>query len=181
MKLTRLKIVDYNKHSGFTLMEVMIVIAIIAITSLITLPTILGNDRKVKKVARGLLSDMHFTRMSAINSNTSWSIVFDTAGNSYSIYSDTTNTTLVKTVSFSEYDSGVVYGLGPAGSNQVPEETQTEADGVSYLGKRVTFNSMGTSNNGYVYITHNNYAYALGSYAATGNIKIRRWSGGGWQ
>lgn len=180
MKETNSKSVWFkNKgQKGFSLMEVMIVIAIIAIISAISLPNLMNSNRKVKKVARELLGDVQATRLSAVNSNRNWSIVFGVNG--YSIFSDPSGANvLTKTVTFTGENTGVAYGGGVATEN-VPG-TAAPFAAISYVGSTLTFNPQGSSNNGYVYLFQDNFSYAVGSSNSTGNIRIRVWSNGAWR
>jgi len=181
--------------SGFTLMEMMVVISIIAILAGISLPSLIGKlpDYRLKNAGRELLSDMQFAKLSAVKSNSEWSIVFDTTNNKYFVCSengadgdwtglnDSTgggDNTIHKTVTFDNYKSGVNYGYA-ALSN--PVGTTFGANNVSYVSENVTFDSMGTGKAGYVYLTNSKgvIVYAVGTNS-TGVVSMKLWNGSDW-
>lgn len=177
-------------QAGFTLLELMIVTAIIAVISAIAVPSLFNPDNKVRALARDLAGDMQATRMGAIKANADWAIFFDTANDQYLICSDngsdgtwstTSDNTIEKTVALGSYTAGVSYGDGPATVNaNTPPGSNLPSDGVSYGSNVVTFNNQGTCNAGWVYITYGESAYAIGTLS-TGLVRIRRWTGGSWQ
>lgn len=184
-----------NFKTGFTLMEVMTVIAIIAIMTGIAIPNIIGwlPGYRLRNAGRGLLGDMQFAKLSAVKSNHDWSIVFDTTNNRYFVCSDMgaddswtgTNdltgggdNTIYKTISFDNYKSGVVYGHAAL---TIPVAGSFGAKSVSYASENVTFNSRGTGKAGYVYLTNSKgeLVYAVGTNS-TGVVTVKLWNGSAW-
>ncbi len=162
-------------ESGFTLMEVMVVVAIIGILSAISIPMLRNPEHRVKKVARELMGDIQRTRMSAIRSNSSWRIVYTAGG--YTVIDAGNN--VLKTIAFSNYAAGIQYGGRPATGALLPDVT-LPGDGISYALNTLTFTPRGTCPSGCVYINYKNVAYAVGTLS-TGLVRIRRWTGGNWQ
>jgi prepilin-type N-terminal cleavage/methylation domain-containing protein len=76
------------KFSGFTLVELMVAIAILGIVGAVALPALINPENKARKAAREMMGDMQLARISAIKTNKDHTVVFDTAANSYSICSD---------------------------------------------------------------------------------------------
>ena len=102
-----------RKNSGFSLTEVMIVIAIMAIMAGITVPNLLSWLPKYRLRSAGdeLYSNLQFTKVKAIKDNVNWAVIFNFAGSSYTITSDTdfnvNGGTQEKTVSLQSSGSGV--------------------------------------------------------------------------
>ena len=170
-----------GKKSGMTLIELMVVIAIIAIMSSIAIPNFFGmrDDRMLKNAARGLIGDMQKARMGAVKDHQNWSIVFQ-PGTGYQVF-DNGGASLHKTVRFTDKKSGVSYGQGDAGS---PLGATFNGGGgsnfITYGGDMLTFNPNGTCNAGYVYLANNTGdVYGVGTLSS-GVVILRHWLGGGW-
>ncbi len=161
--------------SGFSLMEMMVVIAIIGITAGFAIPNYIAtrDDRKLKSVARELLGDMHKTRMGAIKDNQNWSISF--FANGYQI-SDSVPT-VRKTVTFTDRYNGIIYDQGDATASITGAFT---ADFISYTGNILTFNSSGTCSSGYVYLANTNgTVFGVGTLSS-GIVIFKQWVTSGW-
>ena len=181
---------NIKDKNGFSLMELMIVIAIIGILSGISLFTFFSPEHRVKKIAREMMGDMQKARMAAVKNNQDWALVFDTANSRYLICSDsgadgvwsnTADNTIEKTVNFTTHASGVSYGHDDATINAtVAGGTNFPDDDISYTSNVLTFNTNGTCNAGYVYIDYRDVTYAIGTLS-TGIVRIKRWYNGGWQ
>ncbi|MCA1795022.1 MAG: GspH/FimT family pseudopilin [Desulfobacteraceae bacterium] len=178
-----------ENNSGFTLVELIVVIGILGILSAVSLPALINPEHKARKAARELMGDMQQTRMSAIKENKKWAIVFDPANNRYLICSDkgsdgvwsaTADNVVKKTVRFADSAAGVKYGGGDAVTDATDDMDPFPADFVSYSPNVLTFNSRGTCSAGYVYLTYGNVSYAIGTLS-TGLIRIKRWTGSSWK
>ncbi|MBW1836901.1 MAG: GspH/FimT family pseudopilin [Deltaproteobacteria bacterium] len=79
-----------NGANGFTLVELMVVIAIIAILSVIAIPNIVvwRENAQLSRATRDLLSDFQLAKIEAIKSNTYCSITFNQTPDGYTIYLD---------------------------------------------------------------------------------------------
>ena len=179
-------IVKSFKDSGFSLIELLIVIVIIGILTSMTMPFLRSPDYRVKKIARELMGDMQNTRIKAVKDNMDRAIVFDAVNNRYFICSDsgadnvwstTGDNTILKTVSFSDVVTGVVYGSGPATTNANVGGGAFPVDFISYTSNVLTFNSRGTCSAGWVYISNTDAAYAIGTLS-TGLVRLRHWRSG---
>ncbi len=178
-----------KEKTGFTLMELMVVVAIIGLLAAISIPMLLNPEHRVRTVARQIMGDMQGTRMAAIKNNENWAIVFEPDNLRYLVCSDrgkdnswskTEDNTIVKTVVFSTHVSGVKYGHGQATFDATLDKKAFPADDISYSPNVLTFNPRGSCQSGWVYIDYKGVSYAVGTLS-TGIVRIRRWYSGDWQ
>ena len=85
-----MKMMKKMKNSGFTLMELMIVIAIIAIMAGIAIPNFLGwlPEKRLAAGAQDILQGLQKSRSKAIMTNRRVVVDFDTAANSFTAFVD---------------------------------------------------------------------------------------------
>ena len=71
-------LLSMRKDKGFTLIEMMVVIAIMAIVSAIAIPNFYSYaaGMKLRSASRDLYSTLQNTRMKAIRQNTRWAVEF---------------------------------------------------------------------------------------------------------
>ena len=108
-----------RKESGFTLAELAIVVAVIAIVSIVVIPNFIGwlPKYKLQRAVTDLVADMQSAKLKAIKANRTWAVVFDDANERYFICSDpggnliwdgpTGGDTVEKTVNMASYNAGV--------------------------------------------------------------------------
>ncbi len=193
-------IAGQRQHKGgFTLIEMMIVIAIIGISASLAVPNLIlwFDNLSVKSAARDLYSAMQEVRTIAVRQNASAAIVFDTANNRYYICSgqgpdnawggtgDMTGTgdNVIErrvTLLSSAYKNRVQFGNG----NATTPVGATFGDFITYTSPNnvLVVNSSGIGNAGYVYLTNpnNGTAYAVGTLSS-GLVKLLKWNGTTWQ
>ncbi len=173
-------------QKGFTLLELMVIVAIIGIMSAMAYPSFADylERAKVKRFGRDMVSSMQMARVNALRDGKQWAIQFD--GNEYRVLSDrgddgdwnTGDDVLEKRITVADYGRNVTFGSAYGAR---PGATSDPADGVSFTGNRVIFNSDGTSKSGTVYVTNGRGdTFAVGSLSTTGRIKTWINWGNGW-
>ena len=86
------RVSDYESKTGFTLIEIMLVLTLIAILSSITMPSLRGLavSTRLKSSAHAIRDLLHFARDMAVTERTVYLVVFDLARNRYWLASSET-------------------------------------------------------------------------------------------
>jgi prepilin-type N-terminal cleavage/methylation domain-containing protein len=179
-------------NRGVTLNELMIVLAIIAITSAIMLPMYIANlpGMRLEGASRDMLVDLPLARSLAVANNTAFLVCFDTA-TSYTIAredGDPTDCSQVeKAVDLTLDYTGVEIGVGAVGS-ACPDAPSV--DPVSFPGGVARFGARGTSTDGAgniftqaaVYLTNttdsDEETYCIQVEGTTGRGRLYKWDPG---
>ncbi len=119
-----------RKESGFTLIELMVTIAIVLIMASIAVPSFLSwlPKQRLRTAVTDLVADIQSIKLRAIKENRNWAIVFNTATDRYYLCSDDGANNLwdgppamggddtnVKAVRFSSIGSGIQFiAVGPS-------------------------------------------------------------------
>lgn len=188
---------ENKTKSGFTLIEVMVVLAVIAILSTIAIPNFSSwrTNMYVKAAARDIYSSMQEARLLAVKENSSTAIVFDTTNSRYYLCdnwgvdedwagdNDNTGTGDNNIIQTYYLNKQVRYGHANA-TSPVTVTGTFDADNISYTtpDNVLNINSRGIGADGYVYIENqdSNRTYAVGTQTS-GLISILKWDGGSWQ
>ena len=189
------------ESAGFTLVELMVTMAIMAIIAGLTFGNLNSTSNKLKSSARTLQAKMQQAKLMAVKENCNVFVDFDLDGDNaidsfYTLWRDADNDNsyddpveFLETVALPVLMAfgSVAGGAGGPTKGASPTSTVTPvADGISFSGNRVRFNPVGTASNGWAYLHAPNKdsagTYAVGSNNV-GRVQIRHWvtEGGTWR
>ncbi|SDE57774.1 pilus assembly FimT family protein [Desulfuromonas thiophila] len=178
-----------NRQAGFTLMELIIVIVIIAIGAALTTPMLASYNRSanLRADAQKLLSLLQEAKMLAIKQQQNVRIFFDTTATPQKVdlfsgqgpngtWDNGGDDILATSYNLAQGNS---FGHGNA---TAAIGASFDADNVTFAGNSVTFNTRGlTGNSGYAYVQNTDgTTYAIGALT-TGFLMLRRWTGSTWE
>ncbi|MGB5158098.1 GspH/FimT family pseudopilin [Desulfobacterium sp. N47] len=155
-----------QKKAGFSMIELMIVLGIIALLSAIITPNILSwlRNQGLRSAVSELQGNLQLAKLSAIRQNQSCDVNFDIVNGSYTIPCAN------KTVLLSSYSGGVVFG-GP-GAGDITDNT-------------ITFKSNGNSNSAAplsIFLTDNKRSsYYRINVNLSGGVITSKWNGAIWK
>jgi len=152
-----------RKDKGFTLVEMIVVIAIMGIVSAVAIPNFYSYaaGMRLRSASRDLYSTLQSTRMKAVRQNTRWAVQFDAP--------TPTNYRVI--------DCGIdnICGNGDD-SLKIPTSISQQYAGVSmsqnFAGNRVEFNSEGTCNLGTVALTNASGGASSVEVTVSGRVRV---------
>ncbi len=189
-------------EKGFTLIELMVVVVIIALIAGFTVAEINSTSHKLKSTAQTLRAKMQQARLLAVKENCNVFVDFDLDGggtidSSYTLWRDIDNDgtydtgfpELIETVTLPDNISFGAVASGDGGPNRSASNSGSTAPTtniVSFSGDSIRFSPQGTGSSGWAYLHAPNKdssgTYAVGSNNV-GRIQSRYWvtNGGDWR
>jgi prepilin-type N-terminal cleavage/methylation domain-containing protein len=173
-----------KSSKGFTIVELMIVVAIIGIMALVTAPNLVNGlpTYRIKSAVRDSTSKLRSARSRAIKDKRDVTVSFDT--DKHIMIIDGRTFPLLNKSFTQKYGSGVAFGSGSATTGVDGESIPS--DGISFNDNSIRFTSRGLADfgagdmNGAAYFTNNRGdAYAV-TVNAAGAVALRRWRGSAW-
>lgn len=151
MPIINRKLITHSNEDGFSLMEIMLVFAIIAVISSITMPAMKGvaSSRRLKTSARAIVDTLSFARDMAITERNTHLVVFDITGNRFWLASSETLDIQNPLSSAGRASTPTPAPTTPGQGNQILASRTGGVMGIPRpLQKSVSFASMVTNHNG---------------------------------
>ena len=120
-----------NKQSGFTLIELIVIIAIVAVFAAIAVPNFLSYlpKHRLNGAARQVMGDLMAARMKAVKENCDVAVAFVTDNSEYRIWTDSNNN-----------------GIKDSGEEITKDIQSNYRDVIIKSTKNIEFHSRGTAN-----------------------------------
>ncbi|MBF0509614.1 MAG: GspH/FimT family protein [Deltaproteobacteria bacterium] len=172
----------FRDHPGFTMVELLIAVGLLVVVITVMLTTITSDmpNTRLKDAARDVYNNIQSAKLGAIKDNSNYAIIFNTAGQSYSVVSgclqNATGGTTLRTVNLTTtYKGYVSYGL--SGHSQISVSGTPMAQMTNLV-----FRPDGTVlQTGAVYLSNvKNSSYAVIVPSLSGGASIFKWRATAW-
>ncbi len=164
---------EVDKRSGVSLVELLVVIVLVAIMAAISIP-FLGRaleKRNLDNEADFIAGTLVISRIKAMEKGFPFRLDFDASNMNFISFGDKNSNGLKddgeEALGPYRLRNGVVFGSVASGG---PNDTQVPEDGISLVDNRLTFNTIGSSNAGTIYLKNAQRTAAIRIMPATGAV-----------
>ncbi|MBF0497413.1 MAG: prepilin-type N-terminal cleavage/methylation domain-containing protein [Deltaproteobacteria bacterium] len=175
----------FQDRPGFTMLELLVAVGLLVVIITVALTSINSDmpNTRLKDAARDVFNNIQSAKLGAIKDNSNYAVIFNTAGQSYSVVSgchqDATGGTVLRTVNLTTtYKGNVAFGdsgHGPVTLTGPPPVPLAQLANLVFRPDGTVLQTGG------VYLANiKNGAYAVIVPSLSGGASIFRWKGTAW-
>ncbi|MBF0477319.1 MAG: prepilin-type N-terminal cleavage/methylation domain-containing protein [Deltaproteobacteria bacterium] len=172
----------FRDRPGFTMLELLVAVGLLVVIITVALTSINHDlpETRLKDAARDVFNNIQSAKLGAIKDNSNYAIIFNTAGQSYSVVSgclqNATGGTTLRTVNLTTvYKGSVFYGISGHSQISVSGTPMVQMTNLVFRPDGTVLQS------GAVYLANvKNGAYAVIVPSLSGGASIFRWKGTAW-